>query len=869
MKYDGKNRIFFTYFRYIPILIFVYSLLFLNSLTYAQRNILENNTNSTIDTNIKKSDTLLIVIDTTIKISKEKIEHTVNYESKDSMMYDVKTKKLTLYNGAIITYDDITIKSGYISYQSDSNLLSAYMLAEEKNDTSKKPIFTKGDEASTFDTLQYNFKSERALVNNAHSAYGDGYIISEQIKRNKDESISGFRNIYTTCDLDKPHFGIATKKIKIIPNKVAVSANLIIAGVPTPIFLPFALFPLTKGQRSGFIIPTYENSALQGFGLREGGYYFAINNHMDMAVRADFYTLGTWRARNDFNYSYKYRFNGGLSIGYANNRIGYDFDENAVRDKSFNVRWNHTVDQNRMPGSSFSANVNFITSSRYNRFNSNNLDNYLNNTYTSSISYAKSWKNRPFNFNVSANHQQNTQTGLVNLSLPNATFSVNQFYPLRFKKDVIKPRWYEKINSSYRVEAINNLSFTDSTFSLRNLTARNFQNGIRHTIPLGTNFTLLEFINGSISANYNEYWYSNSQFKYYNFADRRIDTIRKNGFFTARDYGISSSLSTRIYGIKLFKHGAIKGIRHVITPALSFNYNPDFSKKPYNYYYETFLDTSYNKRLVSYYEGSINGTPGAGKSGTISFSVDNNLQLKLRGKNPKDSTNKDRKINLIDGLSANTGYNLAVDSFNWLPVNVSYRTTLFENISLRGGANFEVYDKDTLGRLVKQTLYQNKKGIAKFRRADMSITGRLPIASNKKSTDNISNEQRRAIGNINDYADFNIPWSMNFTLNAGVQKNFDPKTRKDTLDFNQNITINGDLNITDKWKIGYNTGYDFKQKQVRITTLSIYRDLHCWEIAFNITPFGGFKNYDFTLRPKSGVLQDLKLVKRKPYQDNF
>ncbi|MFZ4753001.1 MAG: putative LPS assembly protein LptD [Chitinophagaceae bacterium] len=806
---------------------------------------------------------------TTLPLSKEQLDYSVSYQSQDSIVYDAAEKKLHLYEQAEIAYDDIKVKADYIYYHQDSSVMTALELKADKPDSAAKPQITQGQESSTFTSLQYNFKSKRALVENAYSQYGEGFILSEQVKRNNDNSINGFRNIYTTCNAEVPHFGIAARKIKIIPNKVAVSgsANLVIEEIPTPLYLPFGLFPLKQGQRSGFKLPTYDMSENLGFGLREGGYYFAINEHVDLLALADIYALGTWRAGFVSSYMYRYRFNGSFSFNYAYNKIGETYEPGNQSNRNFFLVWNHSINPNVIPGSTFSANVN-IGSSKYQVNNSYDANLYLNNNFTSSISYTKTWKNKPFNFSAALRHNQNTGTRLVQLTLPELNFSVNQIFPFQWRKDIIKPRWYEKITANYQVSVLNRLDFYDSVFNINNLKFSDFQNGIQHRVPVQASYNVLKYMNLSFNVNYNEFWYTQKNFKQYNFETNKLDTAKEVGFFTAREFDASASLSTRVYGTKIFKSGAIKGIRHVLTPSISLNYRPDFGSPFFNYYYNSFTDRNFTNSRLSYFDGALFGYPRDGKVGGIGLNLGNTLQMKIRSK--KDTVNQTRKLNLIDGFNISSFYNLAVDSFRWSNVNFSYRTTLFETINLSGGMTYSPYmiNKAT-GLRTPDYLIQNKSGLLRFETANLAVGGSLPLKKRNNAV-NPNEEQSRAIGqNFAAYADFNIPWSLNLNYNVTVNKRFVVNSQNDTVTYTQDMNFFGDVNLTPKWKIGIRSGYDFALKQISFTSFDIYRDLHCWEMRLNLIPFGFRKSYNFALNVKSSVLQDLKLLRRRDFRDNL
>lgn len=864
MKILGKNSYFKVTKRVKALAIFVICLLFLNSLTWSQPLVQENKLNTDSISLIKTNYT------TGLPLSEDRPEAEVNYQAKDSIIYDAKSKTLHIFNKAQISYQDIKVNADYIYYSQDSSTLNAFEQDIEVKDSTSKSKITQGEESSTFLNLKYNFKSRRALVENAYSQYGEGFIRSEQVKRNNDQSINGYRNLYTTCNHEVPHFGIAAKKIKIIPNRVAVtgSANLQVEEIPTPLFLPFGLFPLKQGQRSGFKLPTYDMSENLGFGLREGGYYFAINEHIDLLALADIYALGTWKVGVVSTYNYRYRFSGGISANYAYNKIGEEFEPGNLNQRNFFISWNHRIDPKALRGANFAANVNF-GSSRYQVNNTYDANLYLSNTYSSNISYSKTWKNKPYNFSAALRHNQNTQTRLVQVTLPELNFSVNQIFPFQFRKDIVKPSWYEKIAASYQLSALNRLDFFDSSFQFNRLRLQDFQNGIKHTVPVNASYNLLKYINFAVGATYNEYWYTQKSVKQFDFQEGKLDTNLNTGFFTARDFSTNATFSTRIYGTKLFKKALVKGIRHVFTPSVSFNYRPDFGSPQYGWYYDAFTDANFRSSRLSVFDGAILGGPPDGRVGGVGFNLGNTLQMKIRSR--KDTVTGDRKLNIIDGLNISSFYNVAVDSFRWSNVAISYRTTLLESIQLSGGLSYSPYSINKVNG-ARSPIYLKELGgkWLRFETANLAITATLPFKKRAGAMQQATPEQARVIGNaIYGYADFNIPWSLNLNYNVSFNKTFLVKSQKDTLQFNQDLNFAGDVNLTSKWKIGFRSGYDFRLKQISYTSLDIFRDLHCWEMRLNLIPFGFRKSYNFALNVKSSVLQDLRLIRRRDFRDNI
>ncbi len=809
-----------------------------------------------------------------IRISPDALPGKVSASATDSAVFDVRKSKFSLYGDAKVGYEDIKLSAGKVSFnQADATITASPQT--DSNGIKNKPTFTQGSETVVYDSLLYNFKSKRAIVRNARSQYGEGFVFSQQVKRNPDQSIYGYRNVYTTCSLDTPHYGISARQIRIIPNRVIASgaANIRIEQVPTPFFLPFGLFPISEKQRSGFQLPSYTVEQNRGLGLTNGGYYFHFNDYVDLLMLTNIYTKGSYSVSGVSTYANRYHYNGGLSLSYAYNKTGEDYEPGATTDKQFNVTWRHQSDAKSRPGTSFNATVN-AGSSKFFANNSYNTNQILNNQFVSSISYSKNWIGRPYSLSVAARHSQNTQTRQVNVTLPEVNFNINQFTPLQNKKRIGTPRWYEKISVSYNLNALNMTTFYDSSFSFNSLSGDDFRYGVKHVIPISAAYNLLRFINLSFGVNYNEYWYTRQNFYRFNDVTNTLDTTTNKGFFTARDVNANFNMSTRIYGIKRFKKGKLAGIRHVLTPNVGMSYTPDFAAAPFSYYYQTRLSPGGEIQYLSPYQGGVIGEPGLGQRGnfasTINFGLNNNLQIKMR--DPKDTVNGSRNITLIDGLSINGSYNLAADSFNFSPLNVAFRTNLLNVVNLTGNAVLDPYGIDNnTGRRSPTTVYNEGNGIVRFRNANLAMSA--SFHSKEKNNRRLDGARGEAFNNLmqsggyNNYVDFSVPWSLNVAYSVNLDNNYAVFSKRDSLIFTQSMLFSGDLNFTSRWKLTFSSGYDFVNKNLTLTSINIYRDLHCWEMRLGTIPFGPRKSYNFTLNVKATVLQDLKLVRRRDYRD--
>ena len=809
-----------------------------------------------------------------IKISKDGLPSVVKAESRDSAVLDMKHNLFYLYGKAKVNYEDMQLNAGQIAYQQSSNIVTAAPYKVGKDVDTEKQVFTQGKEKFTMDSMQYNFKSKRAIVRNVHSQYGEGYVFSEQVKRNPDQTIYGWHSVYTTCALDTPHFGINAKKIKVIPGKVIISgpANITIEGIPTPLWFPFGIFPVSETQKSGFILPTYTIEEQRGLGLLNGGYYLYLNDNIDLLTQANIYTKGSYAVSGATDYDDIYHYKGLFRFSYAYNKTGEDFEPGATTEKDFMINWTHQSDPKAIPGQSFNASVQVGTSTYYSN-NSLDPNQILQNQYSSNISYSKTWQGSPFALTISALHNQNTATKQINVTLPDIDFHVTQINPFQKKNSVAK-HWYDKITLSYTVDLLNRTTFYDSTFSLSNLSFNNFQFGIHHSIPVSASYTIFRYINMSFSLNYNEYWLNNYLRRGYDTILQRMDTTQNTyGFYTARDFNAGVTFSTRIYGMKMFKKGTLHGIRHVLTPSVGFSYHPDFGASPFNYYYKTILDSTNNYKNYTYqspYLTSIVGTPPLGKSGQVNFGINNNLQIKVRS--AKDTVTGYKNITLIDALGATTSYNPAADSFQWSPIAINFRTNVLDKINISSSASFDPYAFNyDEGRRLPETMEDEGFGLARFTNATLAI-GTNFHSKPKDGSLNPSNSEEygRLMRNAgyNDYVDFNIPWSFNCNYSLSANKIYNSLSKRDTTEYSQTLTFQGELQITTRWKLTLSTGYNFDYNQLTLTSIDLYRDLHCWAMHLQTVPFGPRKSFTFTLNVKSAILQDLKLVRRRDYRDS-
>jgi hypothetical protein len=817
-----------------------------------------------------------------IKISKDALPHKIISFAKDSVLIDAKAKIIYLHGDSKIEYDNLKLSSGHTKFDNNIKEVTAY----PQFDTAGKRIslqeFEQGEEKFQYDTLRYNFDSKRALVRNARMQYGEGFILSQQIKRNADESIFGWKNVYTTCNIpDHPHFGIRANRIKVIPNRMVASgpANFELQQIPTPLFLPFGIFPSNSKQKSGFILPTYTMEANRGLGLQRGGYFLMINPHVNTLITLDIFSGGSWGLFTSSQYAKRYQYTGNFNINYSKSLWGEPFELSYRESKDFKVQWNHQMDSRARPGTNFSAQVD-VGTSNYNLMNGMNANVTLNNQYSSSISYSKTWIGKPYSFSAALRHGQNTLNRSVSVTLPELNFNLGQLTPFQSNNNVGKPKWYEKLTLSYNISAVNKLDFYDSLLNqiITDEYYKYMNNGIRQNINARADYNIFRYFTLNFSVPYTEYWNTKQQFINYDAPTR--DTTINLGFYTTREFSIDANLNTRIYGMFNFKRGPIKAMRHVLMPTIGVSYKPNFARDPFNYMYTT-TDTLGRISYYSPYTGSpIGGPNNYVERGEIVFGINNTLQAKRRVTDTLNVADKGI-INLIDGFAINGRYNVIADTNKLSDIAMSFRTTLFKKLNISAGANYTPYKYEG-SRRSRHYLWDTDKKVAQLINANLNMGISFDATNKERGTDkdttDLGNDEdnetyRRLMqnGRYDEYYDFNIPW--NLSINGGirvVRRYSDNKA--DSFIYTPNMTFSGGFNLTERWKFNVTSGVDFsnmKRITLGYTQLNIVRDLHCWQMSLNMVPFGQLRSFYFTLQVKAAVLQDLKLTRRRSFQDNY
>ena len=838
------------------------------------------------------SDTLTVAP----KRAKKEMLETKVVRSSDSSMLNMKERKAYLYGNAEITYGSINLKAAYIEIDFSKSLAYAAGVADSTGKLIGTPVLVeKGQEYSAV-TMKYNFDTKRGLIHTIITQEGEGFMHGAIVKKDANDVLSVANGWYTTCDLDHPHFGLRFGKAKVIPNKKIVvgPAYMVIEDAPTPLAVPFALIPNRQNQRSGIIVPGVETKNEMGMGFVRGGYYWYINDYMDFRAVGDIYTRGTWAVAPAFRYKKLYKFNGDLHLGYSHIMKGVAGTPSYRDENNYRLQWTHSQDPRAHPVNRFTAHVN-VQSSNYNTFHPTNTQDRLTSTYTSSVNFSTSFSR--FNYTIGGEYIQNTQTHDVNLTLPSMNLNMNQVYLFRGKVQQGPLKWYENINIRYTMNAANRMAAKDSTlFQGEMLPKMNF--GMKHTIPVSIPIKVLKVLNGEISANYNEYWYGRTinrrdyidttftvvdgKVQYSGYS--KIDTINRAA--ATRDFNFNASLNTKLYGMFLMKKGPVKAIRHVLTPAIGFSYRPDFGTDFWGNY-ETYLGQNQEEIRYSIYQGALYGGPPDKVSGTINFSLSNNLEMKVRSK--ADTISGTKKVKLIDLFSANIGYDVAKDSLNWTPLRLSGTTIVFQALRISYSGLFDTYALNEHGTAnIKQTEWEVNRRLFRFKNADWTFNFDYRLnpntfQSNKTAAAPTTNNANNAstldrIYEPDYYIDWTVPWNFSFgyTLRYTHALNYfyntDNRIREPLHDRQtiQTTYFSGDISLTPKWKTAFSSGYDFSNKKWNFTKIQLFRDLHCWEMSFEWEPLGDYKRWSFHINIKASSLREaIKYDKRKDFRDNW
>jgi hypothetical protein len=809
------------------------------------------------------------------------LDSRVDYSAKDSLRLEIKDQKVVLYKEANLKYQDIELKGDYVEIDFPKHAVYATGLPDSTGKEAGYPEFKQGDQTFKSKVITYNYTTKKGYIKDVFTKQDEGYLHGTVIKKMENNITYIKSGSYTTCENEEhPHFDFRFNKAKVIPGKSIITgpAYLEIAEVPTPLFIPFGYFPVRKGARSGILLPTYGESASQGFFLQNGGYYWAINKHMDLKLIADIYSHGSYAIKPAFTYNVRYKYSGSVNFSYAYNRLGVQGTPGFTTDKNFRFMWDHKQDKKARPKSNFSASVN-IVSANYNKYNpAVNTTAYLSNTFQSSINYFTSFGSKT-TLNINSSFMENTLDKSITLSLPQIAFTVSQIYPFRSQHKVGKAKWYDKIGIRYNLDAQNQYDAVDSTFFKPGWSTM-MRNGIKHTVPIGGSWQVLKYFNLSAAV-------STTDRMYFSYISERYspltvigeDTLQPKiiidtlyGFRNAFDFSMSAGINTRIYAIYQFRRGSpLMAIRHMMTPTVGFTYTPDFGAPFWGYYHEIAnLPDSLNLPKYSAFKGALYSSPPGVKSGLVSMSLANNLEAKVR--NRKDTVTGMKKVMLIDNLSLATSYDVSKDTMNWAPLVIQARTTLFKVLNLQYYSLWDMYARDTSGRRISTTEWKQNNRFLRLDITRWDVGFNYTLTSDKvkkKQAPKNANPQevQDIIDYYDNYVDFDIPWSFTVNYVFHIAKEYNISKQARVLNLSQTLTFNGQLNLTPKWKVTLYTGWDFTHHELSYTRIDIYRDLHCWEMRFGWIPKGPQQSWNFSINVKASILQDMKLNKKKDFLD--
>lgn len=860
-------------------------------------------------------------IDTTAADSAKRkpgIDAPVDYECTDSLVYDAETRLVHLYGKAQVKYMDMTLNAAKITMNMDSSMVRAAGERDTAGILQDKPVYSQGSDNYHSELMAFNFKTKKGYITNVETTQGDGFMQSQHSKRAADGTLYLEHAKYTTCDAKHPHFYIALSRAKVRPGKESVfgPAYLVVADVPLPLAVPYGFLPFNKKYSSGFIMPSYGDETSRGFYLRDGGYYFAINDYMDIKALGEIYTKGSWGLSAETNYRKRYRYNGNFYISFLRTVDGEKNMPDYAVTKSFKVQWTHSKDAKASPNTTFSARVNFA-SENYERSNLESMYNplaYTQSTRASSVSFSHTFPSIGLNIAGSTNLTQSLRDSSVSMTLPDLSISLNRFYPFRRKHQAGKERWYEKISMSYTGSLSNSINTKEDKLFKSNL-VKDWRNGMQHRIPIDATFQVFKYINISPQFSLRDIMYTNRVMRSWDETTQKEVADTTYGFYNLYDWSLGVSANTTLYGFykpwrKLFGDKII-AVRHVFKPSVSFSYAPDFTSSHYGYQ-RTYVKTDANGEVstVTYspYSGGIYSYPSGTKQGMITMSVSNNVEMKV--KSDRDTTGE-RKISIIDELYGALSYNMAAETRPWSNLNTRIRLKLTKNYTFSMAAVFATYAYafDKNGRVVTsdrtewsygrfgrfQGMSQNlsytfnNETLSKLfsRRSDRSTASNDETDTDTDTDAEDANidpdlrnakkggKQKKQKAKVDEdgYLRFSLPWS--FTVSYGISmaedrsKQINVRRMRYPYSFTQTMNFSGYLRIAEGWNISFTSGYDFNYHELSMTTASVSRDLHCFEMSCSVV-LRPYSSFNFTFRARANELADaLKWDKRSSYSSNI
>lgn len=795
----------------------------------------------------------------------ETLESTITYGAEDSTVYLASSSKVFLYGKSHVEYGNMNLTSEFIEIDYDKNIVTAYGKKDSAGKNVGTPVFKDGAQEMNAEKIMYNLKSKKGKIFNALTKQGELLVIGKEIKKDSSNVIYMKDMRCIPCQHEDARTVFKATRAKIIPDDKIVTGPMFleIGGVPTPLGLPFGYFPNTKKQHNGILLPQFGNSTALGFNLRDGGFYWGINDKTDMIIRGDIYANGSWSLKTTNNYLILYKASGALNLGYSIFNIGdKDLIGQSSKEKTYTVGWIHNQDNKNNPTVRFTANVNYVNNQRINRLQALNSGQFLNNTFQSNINFTKSFKLSSLSLN--ATHSQNSLNHFAEVTFPSLTYNINRFYPFK-RENAVKQNVLDKIGINYLLEARNTLSGADSTLFEGDI-ERKLKYGIRHSLPISTNFNVFKYITVTPAINLSSVMYTKSTRK--EFINNTIVTDTANGFVGGYDANFTTALNTKVFFDYAFRKGRVKQIRHLLIPTLTYSYRPDLGEEHYGFWKKVQTDTTGNNfQRYSIFDNTLFGGPAPGKTNALGINLNNNIEAKTR--KATDTGFVYNKVSLLQNISLNTSYNFAADSFKMNLIGISARTKLFKYFDVVANTNLDPYGYDVVTRKqVKKFSYKNNAQLVQFRNANLALntsfgSNQLEAMRKTRQPPNMTNgAERGAVSDLDKQE--KLPWNLNVYYNLALDNlNYDKLKPTQTLNFS------GDIAPTKYWKLGITSGFDFTNKRVSYTSINIYRDMKCWEAHIDWVPFGVRKSYYLTINLKSSMLRDFKIPKRSIPMDNF
>ncbi|MBA4241871.1 MAG: hypothetical protein C0448_14190 [Sphingobacteriaceae bacterium] len=802
----------------------------------------------------------------------EPLEHRIVYNARDSIRYETKGNKIYLFGDGFVQYEDMNLKSEFIEIDNEKNTITAYGKTDSLGKNSGTPVFKDGTQEITCRKMIYNLKTKKGKIYDILTKEGDLLLLGSEVKKDSNNVVYMKNLKCIPCEYEDSRTIFKAKRAKIIPDDKIVTGPMYleIGGVPTPLGLPFGFFPNTKKRHSGILIPFYGNSEALGFYLKDGGFYWGINEQTDMTIRGDIYSNGSWGLRTLNNYKVNYKYSGALSLGYSEFRNGEkEIPSSYSKQKDISINWRHIQDQKNNPTIRFSSDVN-IRTSKYNKYNALNTGQYLTNTFQSNINFSKTFKIGTLGIN--ARHDQNTQTKLMNISFPEVTFNVNRFYPFK-NENRIKQNPIDKIGISYLLEARNTLSGADTSIFKGNI-GDSLKYGFRHTLPISTNITVFKYFTLTPALNLSAVMYTKTTRKALDESTNRIVKTTDKNFKTGYDANFNTALTTKVFMDYMFKGKRLKQVRHLLIPSIAYTYRPDFGEDQYGFWKDVISDTTNRlKTKYSVFENTLFSGPAQGTQNSLSVNLNNNLEAKIRKKT--DTGFVYNKVTLLQNLSFAGSYNFAADSFNMSLVSMTGRTKIWKYFDLVFGSTFDPYYSTVITNTLTniQSSYRTKEfllnengRIADFKTGNIAINASFSsnsITYRAKKPDLTNGAEQGAVNTNTAQAQERLPWTLNIYYNITYTKILEKLKDIQTLNFS------GDVSVTKFWKLGLTSGYDFTNKNLSYTSINVKRDLRCWEARIDWVPFGFRKSYSLTINLKTSMLSDIKIPRQRQWYDNF